>query len=87
MKMSDIMESKIRYGVLTRDNTNLIIDKAQGKSDGIYSFRGIMFRVKKGKVTHYAASGKIYAGHGFAVSQIGSYDTDKEARTQLKSIK
>jgi FMN phosphatase YigB (HAD superfamily) len=81
-----ITESKIQYGTLTRDNMNLIIDKSQSKADGIYSFRGILFRVQDGKVTHYASGGKIYAGFGVFLSQIGSYDTNAEARTELKSI-
>ena len=81
------MENKIVYGVLTRDNANLIIGKAEGKADGIYSFRGIMFRVRDGKVTHYAGAGKILAGYGAVVSQVGSYDCAPEAKTILKSIK
>ena len=86
-EMIDIVENKIVYGVLNRDNTNLIIDKAQSKNDGIYSFRGIFFRVRNGKVTHYACDGKILAGYGAFVSQVGSYNTTAEAKSQLKSIK
>ena len=86
-EMMDIVENKIVYGRLTRDNANLIIDKAKNKSDGVYSFRGIMFNVTDGKVTHYAYDNKIMVGYGQVVSQIGGYSTDKEARTILKNIK
>ena len=80
-------EGKIQYGVLDNDNVNLIIDKSVNKPDGIYSFRGILFRVKGGKVTHYAADGKILQAMGRVNTQIGSYDSSTQAKSILKSIK
>jgi len=82
-----VAEGKIQYGVLDNDNVNLIIDKSVNKPDGIYSFRGILFRVKGGKVTHYAADGKILQAMGRVNTQIGSYDSSTQAKSILKSIK
>lgn len=82
-----VAEGKIQYGVLDNDNVNLIIDKSVSKPDGIYSFRGILFRVKSGKVTHYAADGKILQAMGRFNTQIGSYDSSTQAKSILKSIK
>ena len=82
-----VAEGKIQYGVLDNDNVNLIIDKSVNKPDGIYSFRGILFRVKGGKVTHYAANGKILQAMGRVNTQIGSYDSSTQAKSILKSIK
>jgi hypothetical protein len=85
----DVAENKIQYGVLDNDNVNLIIDKAQAKPDGIYSLRGIMFKVKNGGVTHWAVDGKILQGMGRFNTQVGSYEPGRnsQARAMLKSIK
>jgi len=80
------LENKITYGELTQDNVNLIIDKAKSKNDGIYSFRGILFKVRDGKVTNYACGGKIFAGVGAFVTPVGSYNTSTEAKSKLKTI-
>jgi hypothetical protein len=82
-----VAESKIQYGVLDHANVNLIIDKSESKPDGVYSFRGILFRVKGGKVTHWATDGKILQAMGRFNTQIGSYSTDAKAKALLKSIK
>ena len=42
----------VKYG-LTIENQNLIIDKAKDKRDGVYTFRGVSYRVRGGKVTHF----------------------------------
>ncbi len=84
---SDVTEGQIQYGVLDHANVNLIIDKSESKPDGIYSFRGILFKVKGGKVTHYATDGKILQAMGRFNTQIGSYATNAEAKTILKGIK
>jgi len=89
VKEQGVEENKIQYGVLDKDNVDLIIDKAQGKADGIYSFRGIMFKVKNGGVTHWAVDGKILQGMGRFNTQVGSYEPGRnsQARAMLKSIK
>jgi hypothetical protein len=81
-----VAEGKIQYGVLDNDNVNLIIDKSESKPDGIYSFRGILFKVKGGKVTHYATNGKILQAMGRFNTQIGSYDSSSQAKSILKGI-
>jgi hypothetical protein len=78
--------NKIRYGELTRDNTNAIIDKAKAKADGVYSFRGILYRVKNGKVPFYACKSVIYGASGSLVYAMAGYDSEKMARVQLKQL-
>lgn len=48
----------IKYG-LTQDNQRTIQEKAKSKKDGIYTFRGVAYRVINGNVTHYANYGEI----------------------------
>ena len=86
-KEKGVAEGKIQYGVLDNDNVNLIIDKSESKPDGIYSFRGILFKVTGGKVTHYATDGKILQAMGRFNTQIGSYDSSSQAKSILKGIK
>jgi hypothetical protein len=86
-KEQGVAEGKIQYGVLDNDNVNLIIDKSESKPDGIYRFRGILFKVKGGKVTHYAIDGKILQAMGRFNTQIGSYDSSSQAKSILKGIK
>ena len=43
----------VRYGA-TAENLNLIHEKARTKADGVYSFRGLKYRVENGVFTHYA---------------------------------
>jgi len=79
--------SHIFYNELNVENTNFIIEKAKTKKDGVYSARGIMYRVKNGGVTHYGAKGKIYAAVGHFVTPVGSYDWSDEGKKLLKSVK
>jgi len=83
-----ISEGSVQYGELNSDNVNLIIDKARDKADGIYSFRGIMFKVRNGGVTHWAAGGIILQAMGRFNTQVGSYDPrrNSQGRAMLKNI-
>lgn len=75
------------YG-LTAENQNLIAEKAKSKNDGCYQFRGVAYRVRNKKITHYAASGYVYeAEFGFLV-EIGKYVGWTESAVKLlKTIK
>lgn len=78
----------IKYG-LTIENQNLIIEKAKSKKDGVYSFRGVDYRVRNKIVTHFAASGQILERcFGFNVI-VGSYEIGFGfgAKKILKEIK
>jgi hypothetical protein len=37
----------------TIENLNIIHDKAKVKKDGVYSFRGMLYRVKDHRFTHF----------------------------------
>lgn len=76
------------YG-LTLDNQKLIIDKAKTKSDGVYRFRGVMYRVVDSKAVLYAYDKQILqSAFGFNCV-IGSYEygiLDSELKKILKNI-
>jgi len=62
----------VQYGMKI-DNINLIVEKSKTKSDGVYTFRGVTYRVEKGKVRFLAYAGDIYQGVGGFVTKIGRY--------------
>lgn len=71
----------------TIENINLIKDKAKTKNDGVYSFRGVVYRVHKNKLTHYAYNGKILELYGYFCCEIGVYEGYSEsAKKALKTI-
>lgn len=76
----------ITYNILNYDNLQLIIQKAKLKVDGCYKLRGIMYRVRKGVVTHYAAKGEILECFGHFNFRIGTYTTEAERVKLLKGI-
>lgn len=80
-------KSAIQWGVLNIVNQNAIVDRAVALKDGIFSFRGIIFRVRNGKATHFAARGDIVAGFGHFNTVVGHYANDQEAKRLLKNIK
>lgn len=53
----------MNYG-LTIENQNLINQKAKEKKDGCYQFRGVAYRVRKGRVTHFASDGQLLIPYG-----------------------
>lgn len=77
----------IQWGVLNIVNQNAIVDRAQTLKDGLFSFRGIIFRVCNGKATHFATRGEIVAGIGHFNTVVGHYANDQEAKRLLKNIK
>lgn len=76
----------IKYG-LTIENQKLISSKAKSKNNGVYQFRGVVYRVLDGDVTHYAACGDIMErAHGFNVI-VGSYPGgENDAKKILRAI-
>jgi len=77
----------IRYG-LTIENESIILDKAKLKKDGVYTFRGVGYRVKDGFITHFSSDGKILErAYGFNCV-VGSYQGyNSIGMEKLKSIK
>jgi hypothetical protein len=65
----------IDYG-LTVENVIAIAERSKSKKDGVYSFRGICYRVRKNRVTHFALRGGVYEYIGNYVFKIGSYDNN-----------
>ena len=74
----------MKYG-LTIGNVDYATKKAREKKDGVYTIRGFAYRVRKGKVTHFAYNGEILLWTGWATLKVGSYvcsfsgDCDKKA--------
>lgn len=76
------------YSRLTIVNQNAIINKAKTKNNGVYTLRGIEYRVIDGRVTHYACLGKILEAAGHFNVECGNYDGYADsARKILKGIK
>jgi hypothetical protein len=75
------------YGLNTH-NEALIIEKAKSKKDGVYTFRGVGYRVRNNKITHFSANGSILERcYGFNVV-IGKYKGfNNEGIKMLKTIK
>ena len=68
------------------ENSNLVIDKALTKKDGVYSFRGFLYRVKHFRVTHIAYRGRILERCGNFNVEVGSYQWMHEARKMLTAL-
>lgn len=72
---------------LTIENNNLILDKAKSKKDGCYKFRGVSYRVRSGKVTHFAIDGQVlenFMGFNVIIGECSVFSD--EAHKQLKAI-
>jgi hypothetical protein len=73
---------------LNIENQKLINAKAKTKGDGIYSFRGVVYRVQDHHATHFADQGQILQQYGAFNVVVGSYDGYGDAaRKLLKNIK
>lgn len=79
----------VKYG-LTIENQYLICQKAKTKEDGCYRFRGVAYRVKDGRATHFGFDGQILESFGNFNVVVGTYDyhmsSDVEAQKALKKI-
>jgi hypothetical protein len=68
------------------EDVNMIIDKAKLKKDGVYSHKGILYRVHNGATRHLAQHGKIYERYGAFVVEIGNYKYISDAKKKLMKI-
>jgi hypothetical protein len=75
------------WGRLTRENQQYINEKAKTKKDGVYSARGIIYRVKNNRATHYASRGEILGSAGAFNYACGKYDSTDEAKKLLIKLK
>lgn len=76
----------VQHG-LTIENEKYIIEKAKAKKDGVYQARGVSYRVRDGRVTHYAHGGKVLervCGFNCVVGGFSGFSA--EAVRILKSI-
>ena len=76
----------IQYNVLDSANIKLIGEKAKVKKDGIYVFRGILFRVQDHRVSHYAVNGQVLESFGNFNAIVGAYDRRDQAIAILKKV-
>lgn len=76
----------VKYG-LTLDNILLIAEKAKTKENGVYTLRGVIYRVNNLRVTHYAVGGAISENYGNFLVDVGKYTYASEAVKMLKGIK
>lgn len=77
----------IKYNELTIDNMLVIANKALAKKDGCYTLRGILYRVRNNRVTHYAYKGIIVEVFGNFTVQVGEYKYQlSDGMKQMKGI-
>lgn len=75
----------VQYG-LTIENEKIILEKAKSKKDGVYTFRGVSYRVRDGRVTHFATNKDVLERvYGFNV-MVGVCTSDTRSSV-LKGIK
>ncbi len=82
----------VTYNTITIDNQNFIQQKAKTKADGVYTIRGILYRVENGRATHFASEGNVLLFCGAFNMIVDQYDYTRGdhravARKLLKSIK
>lgn len=78
----------VKWGELTIENQSFINERAKEKKDGVYISRGIVYRVRNGKPTHYACKGVVVCPYGNFNVEIGEYSGyNLDAQRLLKTIK
>ncbi|AUR86353.1 hypothetical protein NVP1084O_146 [Vibrio phage 1.084.O._10N.261.49.F5] len=76
------MSTSGEYGT-TIENVNKVIEKAKTKNDGVFTYRGLIYKVKGNRVRHLAAYGSLYElSYGFLCA-IGKYDHFKDDPKKL----
>lgn len=76
----------MEYGLNT-ENARLISEKAKSKKDGVYKFRGVLYKVKNNYVTHYFYNGEFlqrYGAFNVLIKKLSCYKD--QAVKILKSI-
>jgi len=73
----------VEYNVLNKENRQDISKRATTKKDGVYTLRGIYYRVRDGQVTHYACAGDVIKPCGHFDVCIGQYDYMAHGHSQL----
>lgn len=77
----------VTYSRLTVENQNYIVEKAKTKQNGCYQIRGIAYRVRDGKVTHFAVGGEILQPYGAFNVVVGAYSgNSNEAKKVLMEV-
>lgn len=74
----------IQYNILNAENLNTLITKAKAKENGVFSLRGIHYKVVDHKVTHMALNGEVLEFFGHFTVCVGKYKTEKEMKNLLK---
>jgi hypothetical protein len=73
---------------ITITDQNAIVKKSKTKQDGVYTYRGIYYKVIDNKLRYLASCGEVLQCFGNFNVVIGSYEGYSEAaKKALKSIK
>ena len=62
----------VQYG-MTVENLNEIARKAEGKRNGVYTFRAVAYLVEDGRAQFFACRGDIYQRYSGFLTKIGTY--------------
>lgn len=75
------------YNKLTIANQRDCEMKAKTKKDGVYTLRGIAYRVRNNQVTHFACEGEVLVPYGNFNVIVGKYQgSHADATKLLRSI-
>ncbi len=77
----------IEYNTLNQSNIDAIKNRAKNKVDGVYQFRGIAYRVRKGHVTHFATKEQVTLYEIGMLIAAGSYTYEYGENNHMKVLK
>jgi hypothetical protein len=86
--LRSIIKEEISKILLEDTMRDKLIEKAKQKEkDGIFSYDGIIYRVKNSVLTHYCKQGKVLEVNGYFDVPVGSYASADEAKRMLKGLR
>ena len=71
---------------LSRINQKAINEKSKLKNDGVYTFRGVIYRVYNNKAVLYGYGGMITQQWGGFNVDVGSYSCKDDCRKKMKAV-
>ena len=69
------------------DKLNKIITKAKKKKDGIWSYDGVVYKVKNYSVIGFIEDCNVFSLHGHFATCRGKFSTKTESKNALKILK
>ena len=78
----------MNYDGINIDDQNYLIEKAKSKKDGVYSAKGVVYRVVKNRVKYIALSNKVilqcFGSFNCIIGKLGPYEDRAKGLKQIK---